>query len=205
MKVIKKFWAPIFIVCFLLLGYVIGQVRNSVKAGQELVTEESYVREDGLESNTNSEPAEEDVNLSDVDNDDEWHGFRLAFENSDETTDNPWGFTAGLIDVDEDKCVFLTPNTGVMIYPNETGSVSVFDAYIHPWVADASDGAGLVVWYLDKNDGIVGQEEVNVGTDGENAKLALDLTRYHEADHFKILCNNGGSDDSSDWVVVKAK
>ena len=93
MKVIKKFWAPIFIVCFLLLGYVIGQVRNSVKAGQEQVTEVTDASEVVTESSIDN----------DLDNGDEWSRFKLVFENTDKTTDNPWGFTAGIIDVDDEK------------------------------------------------------------------------------------------------------
>lgn len=193
MKVIKKFWAPIFIVCFLLLGYVIGQVRNSVKAGQEQVTEVTDASEVVTESSIDN----------DLDNGDEWSRFKLVFENTDKTTDNPWGFTAGIIDVDDEKCVFLTPNTDVVIYPQEEGNTISLSAYIHPWVSDSSDGAGLVIWYLDENDEILGQEEISVAADGGKTEIVLDSARFQGTNHFKILCNNGGNDDDSgDWVVI---
>jgi hypothetical protein len=195
MKVIKKFWAPIFIICFLLLGYVIGQVRNSVKAGQEQQTEVTDVSEVVTESTMDS----------DLDDGDEWNFFNLVFENSEETSDNPWGYTAGLIDVDGDCRIFLTPNTGVVMYPKELGDAYVLKAYIHSWVSDSSDGVGLVIWYLDENDEILGREEISVGANGEKAEIAMDLDQFQGTNHFKRLCNNGDrDDDSGDWVVISA-
>ena len=178
MKVIKKFWAPIFIIGFLFLGYVIGQIRNSIIAGQ------------GQQMGV----------LTDLD--DEWSSFSLIFENSEEASDNPWGYTAGLINIDDNRCVFLTPNTGVVMYPKELGNASVLQSYIHPWVSDLSDGAGLVIWYLDENDEILGQEEVSIGADTETTEMVIDLGRFQGTNHFKILCNNGGKDDSGDWVII---
>lgn len=191
MKVIKRFWAPIFIVCFLLLGYVIGQVRNSIKA-EGPSTEVSDGNEVGTESN--------------IDTGNEWNSINLVFENSNTTTDNPWGYTAGLIDVDERSCVLLTPNTDVIMYPKEDRDSFGFDTYIHPWVSDSSDGAGLVIWYLDENDALLGQEEISVAADGEKTGIGLNTDRFHGTNHFKILCNNGGNDDDSgDWVIITAQ
>ncbi len=203
MKVIKKFWAPIFIVCFLLLGYVIGQFRNSFKADAVAEAEVSEIIDATTSDETNSEIQQKELDITDNNNRNEWNGLNLTFENSNSTTDNPWGFTAGIIDVDDEKCVFLTPNTDVMMYPQEEGNTISFSAYIHPWVSDSSDGAGLVIWYLDENDEILGQEELAIAADGGKTEIELDLNCYPGTNHLKILCNNGGkNNDSGDWVVL---
>lgn len=206
MKVIKKFWAPIFIVCFLFLGYIIGQVRNSIKAEHELETSIDDVSEAVLERSVDTASPIQDSNLSDLSNCDEWGSFNLVFEKSDKTADNPWGFTAGVIDVDDEKCVLLTPNTDVVMYPTKEASTCKINAYIHPWVSDSSDGAGLVIWYLDENDEILGQEEYTVDVNGVKTEIKLDLNSYQGTNHLKILCNNGGNNnDSGDWVVTEKK
>jgi len=205
MKVIKKFWVPIFIVCFLLLGYVIGQWRNSINAEKELGTEVSNVSEVVSQKDTSVTPSENDQNGSDAVSGEEWEGLHLSFENISETADNPWGITSGLIDVDDvGKCILLTPNTSFTIKDLTSESLISLEAEIHPWVADSSDGAGIDVWIMDENGEILKKDKISIVSGATWASIQYSIGDVADATQIKFLCNNGNADDDScDWVILR--
>lgn len=198
MKVIKKFWVPIFIVCFLLLGYVIGQVRNNIKAEKALLTEATDASETS---------AQDDWNNSEMVDSEDWQDLNLSFDNCVETTDNPWGTTAGLIDVDDiGKCILLTPNTSFTIKDLTSDSLVSLEAEIHPWVAESSDGAGINVWIMDENGEILKTDEISIDSGRGWCSIQYSIGEIENATQIKFLCNNGKADDDScDWVIIQAK
>lgn len=130
----------------------------------------------------------------------------IYFEGNRETADNPWNMTAGKFEMEgEGECILLTPNTAVQINdPGGRNGEINFMYQIHPWVKDASDGAGLLLWVLDKKDEILYAEEITINAGEDWKEYKLDLTQYEGATSVKIFCNNGVSeDDSGDWVILK--
>ena len=129
----------------------------------------------------------------------------VDFDGANETSDNPWNVTAGMIDVEnEGECIFLTPNTSAKIeLTNQDKEVS-FQYQIHPWMKETSSGAGIVIWILDQQDTILCTEELEIDAESDWTEYKLDLTDYSDACDIKILCNNGDDDnDSGDWVIIK--
>lgn len=130
---------------------------------------------------------------------------RLQFENVNHTEENPWGFTAGIIDVeDEGKCIFLTPNTSVVIPVSDIKQQFSFEYQLHPWVKEGSDGAGLDIWILNENEDILYEDKIDIKNDLAWEKIQYSINGFDDAAMIKILCNNGKSDDdSADWVIIK--
>lgn len=124
------------------------------------------------------------------------------FEGVQEFSGTPWNINAGKILMeDETTCLFLTPNTSVEVALEEN---VCFSYRIHHWVSASSDGAGLMVWLLDEQNGILYEEEIFVDAEANWEKYKLNLENYPEAKKVKILCNNGKADDDScDWVIIK--
>lgn len=128
----------------------------------------------------------------------------VEYEGSVETTDNPYGYTAGNILLnDTDNCILLTPNTGAHIKIEGKIQELSFHYQIHPWVKDLSDGLGIVIWIMDENDEILDTIEIDVPKEGDELDKSLDLSEHDNASKFKIMCNNGkNNDDSGDWLVI---
>ncbi len=129
----------------------------------------------------------------------------VQFEGKQEGADNPWNMTAGIFEMEgEGECIFLTPNTAALLEEIENMSFFSFCCEIHPWVRESSDGAGLVIWIMDREDTILHQEDIIIDREENWKTIQLDLSLYSEAKKIKIFCNNGGNgDDSGDWVVLK--
>lgn len=129
----------------------------------------------------------------------------VQFEGKQEGADNPWNMTAGIFEMEgEGECIFLTPNTAALLEEIENMSFFSFCCEIHPWVRESSDGAGLVIWIMDREDTILHQEDIRIDREENWKTIQLDLSLYSEAKKIKIFCNNGGNgDDSGDWVVLK--
>lgn len=128
----------------------------------------------------------------------------LTFEGQKEVDDTPWGYNAGIIDVDNDSCILLTPNTAVTIN-DISGEESISFAYeLHPWVRENSDGAGLLVRLLDKDENILYEDNLTVSKDADWSSYELNMQAYPEVCAVKIYCNNGeNNDDSADWVILR--
>ena len=129
----------------------------------------------------------------------------IQFEGKQEGADNPWNMTAGIFEMEgEGECIFLTPNTAALLDEIENMSFFSFCCEIHPWVRESSDGAGLVIWIMDREDTILHQEDIIIDREEDWKTIQLDLSLYSEAKKIKIFCSNGGNeDDSGDWVVLK--
>ncbi len=130
----------------------------------------------------------------------------VTFEGQKEVDDTPWGFNAGVIDVDGDSCILLTPNTAVTL-PNVVGEKKVsFDYQLHPWVKENSDGAGLLVRVLDEKGNILFEDSLQVDKDAAWSQYEVSLEEYPEAVSVKVYCNNGeNGDDSADWVILRGR
>lgn len=144
------------------------------------------------------------VNMKQIEtNSMEWGSGNISFEGSKETSDNPWGTTAGVIEMEEGKCILLTPNTSFSIRQLKDAGKFNFSYEIHPWVRENSDGAGILIWIMDEEDTILHEEVIKVDKEEEWKIFELDLTQYDGASQIKVLCNNGGGNDDGDWVIVK--
>lgn len=127
----------------------------------------------------------------------------VVFEGAQDTSDNPWNTTAGWIKVEDEDCILLTPNTAVTLEVTEPKTVS-FDYMIHPWVKDASDGAGILIWLMDNEEAILYEEGVSVSNEAEWKTFQLNLNQYDNVQNIKVHCNNGeNGNDSGDWVVIR--
>lgn len=127
------------------------------------------------------------------------------FEGAVETTDNPFGLTAGIIEMDDiGACAMLTPNTSVMIADLGDQETVTLSAEVHPWVSDASDGVGLKIWILDSEENLLNESRIFVPADNNWLDCTVDLTEYPDAAAIKLLCDNGDhNDDAGDWLVLR--
>lgn len=133
-----------------------------------------------------------------------WQDCTVQFDGVKTTEDTPWGFNAGIIDSDEQsQWILLNPNTSVLIYDAKDDMQSSLYARVHPWVAELSDGVGILVWYMDDEDNTVYQQEISVDNSDKWKPLNLDSDHFSEAASIKLLCNNGiNNDDTGDWLII---
>ena len=127
--------------------------------------------------------------------------FSGTFYGANNTEDNPWNTTAGLITLDDGReAVFLTPQTQYEI-PIENEKSIRFEYMLYDQVRDASDGAALVVEYLNEKDEEIYQEVLDITKDD------VWLTYHDELDNIskvRISCGNGNhGDDTADWVIIR--
>lgn len=182
----KKFKLLIIALVYLGVCFGIGQYRN-------------YLRNNG--DNKNDVMATDGVVMTDK-ADEIWNS--IEFQGVEETSDNPWNFNAGIIDMDgEGKCILLTPNTAVIISVDGVMDKLNFGYEIHPWVKELSDGAELLIQLLDKDGNIIYDEKVMVDSHSEKKSYELSINEYGKVQKIKIVCNNGNqNDDNGDWVVL---
>lgn len=162
--------------------YLIGQYRYPDR-GEQLVQAE--------------QTQDENVNQS------VWSEFDLEFEGSEKTSDNPWGYTTGIIDTDfAGECILLNPNTSVTLnIPENLDSLNLAFK-IHPWVAESSDGAGIIVQYLDLNQNIVKEICLDVINGEEWFSYSIESIDENDT-NVRLTCNNGkNNNDTADWVII---
>ncbi len=131
----------------------------------------------------------------------------VQFVGSTATEENPWGTTAGLIQIEDvGECIFLTPNTSAEIeLENPEGKSIAFKYEIYSQVRDASDGADIFVEVF-----VNGEEEASISkmfavtaeSDWAEAVVPVDEEGVENI-RVKISCRNGeqGNDDA-DWVLI---
>lgn len=129
-----------------------------------------------------------------------------AWENQENTNDNPWGTTAGIIDTEKGKkAIFLTPGTGVKIkYHANKDAQFIFVYYIHPWVAEMSDGLNFAV---EVNDKIIENIEIKSDDVGKEREKKIDLSEY-EGENVIIEIRNllqDGKELDGDWLVIEER
>lgn len=178
----KKVWILIAAVAWLGGCYLIGQYRYPDK-------EEQFVQIE--------QPQSENGNQS------VWSEFNLEFEGSEKTSDNPWGYTAGIIETDfAGECILLNPNTLVTLNVSEDWELLNLAFKIHPWVAESSDGAGIVVQFLDSDENVLAENLVDIGNETKWKNHSFEL-KEKNVSTVKLACNNGkNNDDAADWVIV---
>lgn len=128
----------------------------------------------------------------------------FSFENSAPTGDNPWGFTAGVIEMEnEGDCLFLTPGTGVKVDLEEVEYT--FDCSLHPAVAEGSDGVSVKAELLDiDGNSLFVQEEMIHGAD--IVPIKVDREKWPDARTIHMICGNGENGNSdADWLVIKRR
>ncbi len=131
----------------------------------------------------------------------------LVFLNAESVSDNPWGFTAGIIDVDQDgQCLFLTPGTGVVI--DGISDVALEDDLnmqfkIHLWVAKDSDGAGITISLKDQDANTIRQERMLISAQDGWQSMG-DPIKTGEIRQVELLCDGGdNSNETADWLIIK--
>lgn len=128
----------------------------------------------------------------------------ITFEGVKEAEDIPWNYTAGIFEMDFGKCILLTPNTSVELGSTEDLHTWSFQYRIHPWVSENSDGAGLIIWILDREGNILSIDEVQIDNFNDWHDYQVNFSSFEEAAQVKILCNNGSfNNDECDWVIIK--
>lgn len=127
-----------------------------------------------------------------------------VFEGNVETSDNPWNITAGIIEMeDEGEVIFLTPNTSVLFSNVDELDFVNFSYMIHPWVKSESDGAGIILSLVGRENEVLYQEEIEINGADSWKELELDISGYEDITEIRLDCNNGKNDnDSCDWVVL---
>ena len=130
----------------------------------------------------------------------------VSFDGSQNTDEIPWGYTAGIFNMESDECILLTPNTSVNLSGESIPASWAFQYRIHPWVDANSDGAGLVIWILDEEENILYSEEIPVKPGSQWQDHSIDLNSWDTASKIKILCNNGSAgNDECDWVILRTQ
>ncbi len=129
----------------------------------------------------------------------------IDFEGAREIADNPWGSTAGLYEMEDmGQCIFLTPNTSVLLNGLTEDSQLILQYKIHPWVSENSDGAGIIVHVLSDDEIVLYENQFLISNTAEWQLLELDLKEYTDAEMVRISVNNGNNgDDSGDWVIIR--
>lgn len=135
----------------------------------------------------------------------DWNDYTITVEGSNNTEDNPWGYTAGVIEGDDiGNCVLLTPNTSFTIKELDKYEVISLQAKLHPWVADSSDGVGIDMWVMNDNGDILEQDSIEITSEDSWVDIQYSVNDIENASQIKFLCNNGrNNDDSCDWVIFK--
>ena len=206
MKKMSKYkWLFIGIV-WLSACYIIGQNINGDKTENDDNNDQPMASVPHAKiSDYDSEGKRLDNNQGYVTNaTDELGSFKVSFDGQKNVDDNPWGYNAGIIDVERiGECALLTPNTSLVLYETSNYSQIEFYGSIHPWVESLSDGVGLIVQYLDENGNLI--EEITydgIITNETNINISNDIG----ADIIKILCSNGiNNDDNGDWMIIWEK
>lgn len=134
-----------------------------------------------------------------------WEDYDIYIEGSSETDENPWGYSAGIIEVNDiGSCILLTPNTSFEIDNISNEGVVSLQAEIHPWVSASSDGAGIDVWIMNDSNDILQQDSILIGNEMSWIDIQYSFSGLENASKIKFLCNNGdGDDDSADWVIFR--
>lgn len=126
---------------------------------------------------------------------------QVTIEGRTESSDYPYGYNAGAIEDDQvGRAVLLTPDTaigweGVV---GEDASL-ILGFFLHPWVADDSDGALLIVTVT--VGGTARDYVYEVGADLQEETLALENVSG-EVQIKLAVSNKEGQIADCDWVIL---
>lgn len=186
----------------LIVSYLIGQyIVLPLRAEKNTVQEESAAEEEVSQAESGSEITSEGPagnELTDIFGNIEW-------TNQEAAADNPWGVSAGLIDTEEgNKAIFLTPGTAAKLHCYVGDSCEIrLVYYVHPWVADVSDGLEFDV---EINGMVQDHLSLTAADVGQKKEYVIDVSPYREqeAEISIIHSDQNGGDLSGDWLVVEA-
>ena len=152
--------------------------------------------------------------------------YMLEWENQKETEENPWGTTAGIIETETGtKAALLTPGTGLRVTQSVEEDVIAVRYYIHPWVAELSDGLSFSCSVAPASEQGVSSSSGSADSISEGAaegktqeiqieekdagrvlELELDVSQYHGTvvviEFFNLMVD--GADQDGDWLVLEA-
>lgn len=119
-----------------------------------------------------------------------------------DTKDNPWGKTAGVIDLDDKgKVIFLTPGTSAVIYElYDFTEIIQLTAEIFNDVKEHSDGVTLSISIYDRNDIELENERRIYIPSSEATTISVD-TSINDIDHAIIRCLNEDN-ENGDWIIL---
>lgn len=145
--------------------------------------------------------------------------YMLEWENQKETEENPWGTTAGIIETETGtKAALLTPGTGLRVTQSVEEDVIAIRYYIHPWVAEFSDGltfsysvAPASEQEVASSDGVADGKTQEIQIEEKDAgrvlELELDVSQYHGMtvviEFFNLMVD--GANQDGDWLVLEAE
>lgn len=141
-------------------------------------------------------------------NEEEFTWNDIVFENSNPTDENPWGFTAGIVDLDlGNEYILLSPDTSFVIpsasfYKNDGKRLIKYTIYSQ--TQEGFGGVSLNICYLDEKKHCIFEEKIyahNSDEFAEHLMISMEGTRISE---IRIECNKENDKDSNCyWVLIK--
>ncbi|HBA49868.1 MAG TPA: hypothetical protein DCZ91_19155 [Lachnospiraceae bacterium] len=126
---------------------------------------------------------------------------KVSLEGRKEDSDYPYGYNVGAIEDEQvGKAILLTPDTaieweGIL---SEDASLTI-DFFLHPWVADGSDGALLSVAVI--SGGTVHDYVYEVSANLQNETISLE--EFSGEVQIKLtVVNEEGRNKDCDWVIL---
>ena len=144
----------------------------------------------------------------------------LEWENQKETEENPWGTTAGIIG-DGSRSQSGAAHfreRGLRVTQSVEEDVIAIRYYIHPWVAEFSDGLTFsysvapaseqeVASFRRSADGKTQEIQIEEKDAGRVLELELDVSQYHGMtvviEFFNLMVD--GANQDGDWLVLEAE
>lgn len=131
-----------------------------------------------------------------------WEGYNVSFEGVLETNDNPFDYTANIISSEDfTNCIFLTPNTSVII--SDIKNDLELKTQIFKQVANASNGCLLRIELVAANTRILETKDILVDNSGNWQLNKLELSNYSDLDHIILSCLDTSNNYDCDWLVIK--
>lgn len=132
--------------------------------------------------------------------------YDIQFLGVTKTSDNPWGITAGKINIEnEGQCIFLMPGTSVSFRMNKVDKTQlVLSTMLHPWVRDKSDGVDITVEiYAVDHKTLLGTEQFRISNAEKTTEKEISISKI-KADEIEVVlsCNVEDNQDA-DWAVIK--
>ena len=135
------------------------------------------------------------------------HFSDLSLIGQSTADDNPWGSNLTTFE-DEERgtCILMMPGTAVSAqYRLQGGETLRWNANIHPWMANISDGVGLDITVKTVGTDVPGiTEQINIVPMDTYEQGSLSLAEFQDTEvQITLSVNNGDNDDSSgDWLVL---
>ncbi len=131
--------------------------------------------------------------------------YDIEFSDAVDTSDNPWGASAGEFDMEElGKCILLTPGTSVTFRMKVEDCKEIgLSCRLHPQVSSSSDGAKITVEvYTNDEKNLVAEQDFSIGSgdDWSNKTVKMEGSESGEIE-VKISCNNS-ENENADWVII---